>query len=327
MSLFSFSKNSAEVQLDFCCRVCYLTHHVDYYQTKQEEAIIMWQSELKKESAYDAFISYSSKNKTIVDALCHYLEENKIRCWMAPRDIMPGQDYAEAIAQAMSKVKVFVLVYSNFSLSSQWVRKETNLAVSKKKIIIPFRIEDCSFEGTAMELYLNDRHWIDAVPEPAKSFGNVAEAITSLIGTKISTETATSQPQPETKMKSRKQTPADGESVIDSVLDHADACIVGQFLSAKAKEHFFWIATAITFILSIVFMSCNWENIGTGTFLLFLFFLPSGIFFTIKAFFYSRKLAFPFEIKYTDLKKVYSEKAYEMRKAAVDKRSSSNCNG
>ena len=279
----------------------------------------MWQSELKKESVYDAFISYSSQDKTIVDALCHYLEENKIRCWMAPRDILPGQDYAEAIAQAMSNVKVFILVYSNFSLSSQWVRKETNLAVSKKKIIIPFRIEDCSFEGTAMELYLNDRHWIDAVPDPALAFGDVAEAVTSLIGTRASTEPKQPRPQPEVKRESRIQPPAGADSVIDSFLDHADAGTVERFLSAKGKERWFWIATVISLILFIVFMCCDCVNMGTAAFLFFFLFLPCGIFYSIKAFFCSRKLAFPFVIKYADLKKAYLKKAYEMRKAAVNK--------
>jgi hypothetical protein len=141
----------------------------------------MPQYDLKRDTRYDVFISYSSRDKNVTDALCHFLEENTIRCWMAPRDILPGQDYAEAIVQAMSKVKIFILVYSNFSLSSQWVKKETNVAVSKEKIIIPFRIENCSFEGTAMELYLNDRHWIDAVPYPYKAFGDLAVAITSLL--------------------------------------------------------------------------------------------------------------------------------------------------
>ena len=109
----------------------------------------MAQSDLTENTAYDVFISYSSKNKAVADALCHFLEEKKIRCWIAPRDILPGQDYAEAIALAMSEVKCFILVYSAFSLASQWVKKETNLAVTREKIIIPFRIEDCPFAGTA----------------------------------------------------------------------------------------------------------------------------------------------------------------------------------
>lgn len=130
----------------------------------------------------DVFISYSSKNKSITDAMCHYLEEQRIRCWVAPRDILPGQEYAEAIALAMKEVKIFILVCSCNSLNSQWVRKETNLAVDEKKIILPFRIEDCSLEETpAMKFYLNDRHWIDAVPKPQEAFGKLATAVKVLL--------------------------------------------------------------------------------------------------------------------------------------------------
>lgn len=311
----------------------------------------MRQSESMRESAYDVFISYSSKNKTVVDALCHFLEEKKIRCWMAPRDILPGQNYAEAIAQAMSKVKIFILVYSNSSLSSQWVQSETNLAVSKKKIIIPFRLEDCSFEGTAMELYLNDRHWIDAIPDPAKAFGNVAEAIFSFL--RIVPSSLTEKPPTDGKQASedsrpagpatasssnRKTAPAfvagnadeneaEAESVIHSFLDHADAGVVGRFLSAKGKARLFWIATVISLILTTVFMSCNCEDPGVGAFLFFLLSLPGAIFFTIKASFHSRKLALPFEIKYADLKNAYRKRACEMRKAAMKNRSCDDHNG
>ena len=133
---------------------------------------------------YDVFISYAAENKTITYALCHYLEEQKIRCWIAPRDILPGQDYAEAIVQTIKKVKIFVLVCSNYSLQSQYVRKETNLAVSEEKIIIPFKIDRCSLDGTPMQLYLNDRHWIDAVPKPEEAFGDLAAAITTFLGSR-----------------------------------------------------------------------------------------------------------------------------------------------
>ena len=131
---------------------------------------------------YDVFISYATENTKITGALCHYLEEQKIRCWIAPRDILPGQDYAEAIVQAIKRVKIFVLVCSSSSLQSQYVRKETNLAVSDEKIIIPFRIDRSSLDGTPMELYLSDRHWIDAVPKPEEAFGDLAAAIVAFLG-------------------------------------------------------------------------------------------------------------------------------------------------
>ena len=41
---------------------------------------------------HEVFISYSSKNKNAAVAICHILEENEIKCWMAPRDIPPGAE-------------------------------------------------------------------------------------------------------------------------------------------------------------------------------------------------------------------------------------------
>lgn len=38
----------------------------------------------------DVFISYSSKDKSVADAVCHVLEENKIACWISPRDVIAG---------------------------------------------------------------------------------------------------------------------------------------------------------------------------------------------------------------------------------------------
>src|SRR5713101_8280389 len=47
--------------------------------------------------AHDVFISYSSKDKPVADAVCAGLEGRGIRCWAAPRDILPGSDWGAAI--------------------------------------------------------------------------------------------------------------------------------------------------------------------------------------------------------------------------------------
>jgi len=39
--------------------------------------------------AHDVFISYSSKDKTVANAVCATVENRKVRCWIAPRDIPP----------------------------------------------------------------------------------------------------------------------------------------------------------------------------------------------------------------------------------------------
>ena len=50
---------------------------------------------------HDVFISYSSKEKSIADGVCHYLEANGVKCWMAPRDIPAGTDYGDLIDEAI----------------------------------------------------------------------------------------------------------------------------------------------------------------------------------------------------------------------------------
>lgn len=54
----------------------------------------------------DVFISYSVKDKVVADAVVASLEGHDIRCWYAPRDIKPGEDWAEAITRAIEDSKI-----------------------------------------------------------------------------------------------------------------------------------------------------------------------------------------------------------------------------
>jgi WD40 repeat protein len=115
--------------------------------------------------AHDVFISYSSHDKVIADAICSKLENNKIRCWIAPRDIIPGDTYGKSIIEAMNGCKIVVIVFSSHSNASNQVISEIERAVSKSKIIIPFRIENIT-PSDDMELFLGRRHWLDALTPP-----------------------------------------------------------------------------------------------------------------------------------------------------------------
>jgi hypothetical protein len=118
--------------------------------------------------AHDVFISYSNKDKVVADAVCAKLEEKGIRCWIAPRDIIPGLEWSESIINALSECRIAVVVFSSSSDASQQVRREAERAVSKGVIILPFRIEDIYPSG-AMEYYLSTSHWLDALTTPLES--------------------------------------------------------------------------------------------------------------------------------------------------------------
>ena len=50
---------------------------------------------------FDVFISYSHQDKAAADAACSALESAGVRCWIAPRDVAPGADWAGAIVSAI----------------------------------------------------------------------------------------------------------------------------------------------------------------------------------------------------------------------------------
>jgi TolB protein len=111
--------------------------------------------------AHDVFLSYSSIDKSIADTLCAKLEENGIRVWIAPRDVPPGANFAEAIVTAIQTCQVFVLLWSANSSASKHILNEINQAFDQNIPIIPFRIQDVKPSG-AMSYYLNNTHWLDA---------------------------------------------------------------------------------------------------------------------------------------------------------------------
>ena len=121
--------------------------------------------------AHDVFISYSHKDKNVTDAVCSILEQNKVRCWIAPRDITPGVPFAEAIIDGIKDSKVFILIYSSNSNHSPQVIKEVDRAVHHGLAIIPLRLEDVPM-SKQLEYYVSDVHWLDALTPPLEKHIN-----------------------------------------------------------------------------------------------------------------------------------------------------------
>jgi uncharacterized protein YegL len=129
---------------------------------------------------HDVFISYSSEDKSIADAVCTGLESHFIRCWIAPRDILPGEDFPKQIIDAINYCKVFVLIFSSHSNVSPHVTREVTNAVGKGIIIIPFRIENVP-TTESMEYLIGFPHWIDAIePSLGKPIETLARRINSV---------------------------------------------------------------------------------------------------------------------------------------------------
>ena len=155
--------------------------------------------------AHDVFISYSSLDKPVADAVCAGLESAKIRCWIAPRDVRPGLDYASEIINAIKSCRVLVVVFSSHSESSKNVLTEVERAMHYDVPIIPLRIEDVTPTGS-FEYFLGSPHWLDALTPPLEShIVRLASAVAALMSAtewvpteeRAPTESAPGPPRPE----------------------------------------------------------------------------------------------------------------------------------
>jgi hypothetical protein len=56
-------------------------------------------------SGRDVFISYASQDAAVAHAIVESLEAQGLKCWIAPRDVKPGAQYADAIVRAINEAK------------------------------------------------------------------------------------------------------------------------------------------------------------------------------------------------------------------------------
>lgn len=124
-------------------------------------------------SNHDVFISYASKDRQIARQICAALENAGVPCWIAPRNILFGADYASSLIEVIGKSHIVVSVFSSNANRSTHVGRQIERAASKGKPIVLFRCEDVPFSPT-LEYFLSNVHWLDA------SAGSLDEHLRSL---------------------------------------------------------------------------------------------------------------------------------------------------
>src|SRR5271169_5692710 len=106
------------------------------------------------------FISYASPDAEEAQKVCSALEAAGFRCWIAPRDVVPGTLYADGIVRALDESVVLVLILSAQAVASAHVGKELERATSKRHPIIALR-SDSALLTPAFEYFLNESQWIE----------------------------------------------------------------------------------------------------------------------------------------------------------------------
>ena len=107
------------------------------------------------------FISHASEDAAVANAVVADLELHGFNCWIAPRNVVPGESYAGAIVHAIDAAELVVLVLSQNAARSQHVFREVERAGSKRLPVVAFRI-DLATVPAELEYFLNTSHWLDA---------------------------------------------------------------------------------------------------------------------------------------------------------------------
>ena len=123
------------------------------------------------------FISHASQDHEVADAVCQALEARSVECWIAPRDITPGKEYAHALYDAIVECRALLLVLSANAVASAQVRREIEQASRDGDPIIAFRIDDVE-PGPALEFHIGRVDWLASpTVDLATQIGLLAETV------------------------------------------------------------------------------------------------------------------------------------------------------
>jgi hypothetical protein len=110
-----------------------------------------------------------------------------VKCWISLRDVAPGQNYQEAIVQAIETAQGIVFLFSEHSGRSGEIKKELSIGASINVPVFPVRLAPIAPSG-ALRYELAIRQWIDIFPHRSYALGKLAETIKSAINAPATAE-------------------------------------------------------------------------------------------------------------------------------------------
>lgn len=115
------------------------------------------------------FISHSSHEAWVAREICAAMEAAGLPCWVAPRDILPGQTWSKAIIDGLESSHAVVLILSRSADASNEVLREVEQASLTGKPIVAFRIENVTPSG-GLSYFLAGTQWVNAVSRPLRPY-------------------------------------------------------------------------------------------------------------------------------------------------------------
>jgi len=131
---------------------------------------------------YDAFLSYSSRDKAAVRALAKRLQAKGLRVWFDEWVIKTGDDIYLAIERGLETSRCLVLCLSQTGVSSEWVRLERSTVLfrdpgNQARRFVPLLLEECKLPD-ALRRY----KYVDYRERSKRAFNELLLSLQSVAG-------------------------------------------------------------------------------------------------------------------------------------------------
>jgi TIR domain len=128
----------------------------------------------------DVFISFASEDFKTARTICNAIESRGFKCWIASRDIRPGENFQSAIVHAIRESKALLLVFTANSNRSDEMTKELALASQHKLMVVPLRVENVN-PSDAFAYEFATRQWIDLFADWEVAINQLCERLSAAL--------------------------------------------------------------------------------------------------------------------------------------------------
>lgn len=118
--------------------------------------------------AESIFVSYSSKDRPFAVGLTEELQKLGANVWIDQLGIGLGENWDNAIEEALEKSETLMLILSPTSVGSQNVQDEVSIAINTDKKFVPILIKECD-----LPMRWQRRQYADLIKNPEKAIGDI----------------------------------------------------------------------------------------------------------------------------------------------------------
>jgi N-acetylneuraminic acid mutarotase len=136
--------------------------------------------------AHHVFLSHATEDRDTALQVCAALEAEGIPCWIAPRDVQAGTDYAAAILEGIRTSDLVLILFSTHANTSPYVLREIERAVAHKRPVLALRIDDAA-PSASIEYYVNVWRQVEATTGVEGRRDEIVAAVREAIATPPST--------------------------------------------------------------------------------------------------------------------------------------------